>query len=405
MFDLLREINQTLRNNKLRTGLTGGAVAWGIFMLIILLGAARGVTNAVKENREGRTFNIITLWPGYTSKPHAGFKEGRLVELREDDGTILRQQLGNVSDITTYASIDTARISTSRDYIGGGFNAVFPDALQREYIELRSGRFINRHDITDARRVIVLHEKNARLLFGSEEKALGGTVKCMNLAWTVVGIYSHYWRTKSYVPYSTYKALTGNNDKAKQLDVTVEGLKTEDEGTAAEDAIRGVLARRHNFAADDRSALWSWNQFNQYLRNQTGDTILNLATWILGIFTLLTGIVGVSNIMFVSVRERTHEIGIRRAIGARPRSILTQILAESIAITAIFGYIGIFLGMVVLQIMDALIGDVEGFRNPTVDISIALEVTLALIVAGALAGLFPALKAIKVKPVEALRDE
>ncbi len=134
-------------------------------------------------------------------------------------------------------------------------------------------------------------------------------------------------------------------------------------------------------------------------------TYLNLAVWVIGIFTLLSGIVGVSNIMFVSVRERTHEIGIRRAIGAKPRSILVQILAESVAITAIFGYIGVFLGMVVLQVLSMFLGDSNGFKNPTVDISIALQVTVALIVAGALAGLFPALKAIKVKPVEALRDE
>ena len=134
-------------------------------------------------------------------------------------------------------------------------------------------------------------------------------------------------------------------------------------------------------------------------------TYLKLAVWVIGIFTLLSGIVGVSNIMFVSVRERTHEIGIRRAIGAKPRSILVQILAESVAITAIFGYIGVFLGMVVLQVLSMFLGDSNGFKNPTVDISIALQVTVALIVAGALAGLFPALKAIKVKPVEALRDE
>jgi len=162
---------------------------------------------------------------------------------------------------------------------------------------------------------------------------------------------------------------------------------------------------RHNFDPDDSNALWMWNSFKSYLTNKEVNNYLVLAVWVLGLLTLLTGIVGVSNIMFVSVRERTHEIGIRRAIGARPRSILVQVLCESVAITALFGYIGVFSGMIILQLADANIGDKNVINNPTVDISLAMQVTVALIVAGALAGLFPALKAIKVKPVEALRDE
>ncbi|MBP3537107.1 MAG: ABC transporter permease, partial [Muribaculaceae bacterium] len=161
----------------------------------------------------------------------------------------------------------------------------------------------------------------------------------------------------------------------------------------------------HQFAAEDQSAVWTWNRFESYLQGKQGNRYLELAVWIIGVLTLLTGIVGVSNIMFVSVRERTHEIGIRRAIGAKPRAILSQVIAESVGMTTLFGYIGIVAGMIVLQIVDVLTKDVEGFTNPTVDISIAVKVTLALIIAGALAGLFPALNAIKVKPVEALRDE
>ena len=207
------------------------------------------------------------------------------------------------------------------------------------------------------------------------------------------------------VPYTAYKAVTGNTDEAYELDVTVEGLETEADGKAAEKSIRTTLAQRHEFHPDDPNAVWVWNSFTSYLTNKAANRYLELAVWVIGIFTLLTGIVGVSNIMFVSVRERTHEIGIRRAIGAKPRSVLAQILAESVAVTAIFGYIGIVAGTFVLQIIASVIGDVDGFRNPTVDISIAVKVTVALIVAGAVAGLFPALKAIKVKPVEALRDE
>ncbi len=228
----------------------------------------------------------------------------------------------------------------------------------------------------------------------------------MGLAWTVVGIYSHRWNKSTYAPYTAFKAVTGNNDDANQLDVTVEGLKTEADGEAVEDNIRASIARTHEFAPDDANAIWTWNRFNDYLRGLAANNMLRLAVWIIGLLTLLTGIVGVSNIMFVSVRERTHEIGIRRAIGAKPRSIVMQVITESVAVTAIFGYIGIFLGIIVLQVINHFVGDdTEGFKNPTVDISMAVQVTLALIVSGAIAGLFPALKATKVKPVEALRDE
>jgi len=406
MLDLLREIGQTLSNNKLRTSLTGLAVAWGIFMLIILLGAARGVTNYFDEWMGSEPTNVISIWGGRTSKPYKGYKDGRWIELKESDAdAILSDNTGTVSGVSPFASVDTAKIATSRDAITG-FEAVFPDAVRTERLEMKYGRFINDLDMSGARRVMVLRDEQARLLFDSDSTALGKTVSSMGLAWTIVGVYSHRWNRSTYVPYTAYKAVTGNKMDAYQLDVTVEGLTDEASGEAAEDNIRATLARQHEFAPDDANALWTWNRFNSYLRGVEGNRMLEMAVWVIGLLTLLTGIVGVSNIMFVSVRERTHEIGIRRAIGAKPRSIVLQVMTESIAVTALFGYIGIFLGMIVLQIINVLIdGGVEGFSNPTVDLSMAIEVTMALIFSGAIAGLFPALKATKVKPVEALRDE
>ncbi len=406
MLDLIREIGQTLRNNKLRTALTGISVAWGIFMLIILLGAARGVTNYFDESMGSNPTNVISIWGGRTSKPYKGYKDGRWIELKEGDAAaIVNDNPGHVSRVSPFASADTAKIKTSRDAISG-FEAVFPDAIRTKKLTMKYGRFINDLDISEARRVMVLADNQATLLFGNDADALGKTVSSMGLAWTVVGIYSHRWNRSTYAPYTTYKAVTGNNDYAYQLDATVEGLTDEASGDAVEEAIRASLAAQHNFAPDDANAIWTWNRFNDYLRGQRGNNILRLAVWIIGLLTLLTGIVGVSNIMFVSVRERTHEIGIRRAIGAKPRSIVLQVITESIAVTGLFGYIGVFLGIVVLQFINHFVGDsTEGFRNPTVDLSMALQVTVALIVAGAIAGLFPAIKATKVKPVEALRDE
>ena len=406
MLDLIREIGQTLRNNKLRTALTGISVAWGIFMLIILLGAARGVTNYFDESMGSNPTNVISIWGGRTSKPYKGYKDGRWIELKEGDAAaIVNDNPGHVSRVSPFASADTAKIKTSRDAISG-FEAVFPDAIRTKKLTMKYGRFINDLDISEARRVMVLADNQATLLFGNDADALGKTVSSMGLAWTVVGIYSHRWNRSTYAPYTTYKAVTGNNDYAYQLDATVEGLTDEASGDAVEEAIRASLAAQHNFAPDDANAIWTWNRFNDYLRGQRGNNILRLSVWIIGLLTLLTGIVGVSNIMFVSVRERTHEIGIRRAIGAKPRSIVLQVITESIAVTGLFGYIGVFLGIVVLQFINHFVGDsTEGFRNPTVDLSMALQVTVALIVAGAIAGLFPAIKATKVKPVEALRDE
>lgn len=406
MLDLIREIGQTLRNNKLRTTLTGVSVALGIFMLIILLGAARGVTNYFDESMGSNPTNVISIWGGRTSKPYKGYKDGRRIELKEGDAAaIVNDNPGHVSRVSPFASADTTKIKTSRDAISG-FEAVFPDAIRTKKLTMKYGRFINDLDISEARRVMVLADNQATLLFGNDADALGKTVSSMGLAWTVVGIYSHRWNRSSYAPYTTYKAVTGNNDYAYQLDATVEGLTDEASGDAVEEAIRASLAAQHNFAPDDANAIWTWNRFNDYLRGQRGNNILRLAVWIIGLLTLLTGIVGVSNIMFVSVRERTHEIGIRRAIGAKPRSIVQQVITESIAVTGLFGYIGVFLGIVVLQFINHFVGDsTEGFRNPTVDLSMALQVTVALIVAGAIAGLFPAIKATKVKPVEALRDE
>ena len=178
-----------------------------------------------------------------------------------------------------------------------------------------------------------------------------------------------------------------------------------EQGEAAEQSVRDVLSKQHDFANDDNSAVWIWNRFTQHMQMSTGLGILNYAIWIIGIFTMLSGIIGVSNIMFVSVKERTHEIGIRRAIGARPRSILGQIIMESVFITGFFGYIGVVLGIGVTELLNHLFADSKFLKDPTVTVAIALQVTVVLIIAGSLAGLFPALKALKVKPVEALRTE
>lgn len=405
MFDLFHEISQTISNNKLRTALTGIAVAWGIFMLIVLLGAARGVVNSYEEASSNSSANSIRLWSGTTSKPYKGYKDGRWIRLQDKDMDAISGEVSAVSDVSISTSASGFNIVGPKDYISGGFEAVYPDVARTQRITDIKGRFINQKDINDHRRTIVLNRDNAALLFGDADKALGEEVRAMDLSWKVVGIYEHRWRKGSFVPYTTYKAITGGDGYVNEMAVRVEGISTDTEAEETESQVRAVLARRHEFDPEDSNAVWVWNQFANHIKQGQALVYLNLAVWVIGILTLLTGIVGVSNIMFVSVRERVHEIGIRRAIGAKPKSIIVQILAESVAITTLFGYVGLVAGMAILQVLDAALGDAEGFTNPTVDISLALQVTAALVVAGAIAGLFPAIKATKVKPVEALRDE
>ena len=406
MFDLFHEISQTIRNNRLRTFLTGIAVAWGIFMLIVLLGMARGVLNSFENNSWAKTSNRISVYQGATSRAYKGYSQGRVIKPEGDDMSLLKKQnTRHVEDVTSYTFLGTTIFSTPRDYISINPQGVYPIEQKRDDITLIEGRFINDADIKYKRKTAVIEEKDAKALFGDAKKAVGQRLDGMGLSWLVVGVYSHDWKKDVYIPFSTAIHLSGNSKYVSNLEVEIKNVATMEDGENTEKEVRNTLARKHNYSPEDESALYFSNQFTSYLRNKTAFSILNLSVWIIGIFTLLSGIVGVSNIMFVSVRERTHEIGVRRAIGAKPRHILIQIITESIVITTIFGYIGVFFGMIVTQIIAFLTKDTDFLRNPTVSLQIALEVTVVLIITGAIAGLFPALKAIKIKPVEALRDE
>ncbi|WP_290378698.1 ABC transporter permease [Paramuribaculum intestinale] len=406
MLDLIREIGQAMRNNKLRTFLTGFAVTWGIFMLIILLGMARGVTNSFAERTSGDRSKRLNVYSGVTSKPYKGFKEGRWITPDVDD--IERLKADNpdlVESVASYKYLGSTDIASVTDHISKSPEGVYPAEQEMYRIPMLYGRFINDADLRSLRKVMVIGSDDAKTLFGDAEKAVGQRVNAFGLSWLVTGVYDHEWLSDVYIPFTTAMAIGGTDGKVSNLQVKLKGMKTMEDADRATSEVRRSLARAHDYDESDESALYMHNRFSSYLRESQSFSILNMSIWIIGIFTLLSGIVGVSNIMFVSVRERTHEISIRRAIGAKPRSVLLQVVLESVAITALFGYIGVFLGMTVMQLVDMAFGSSDFMRNPTIDISIAIEVTIVLVMAGALAGLFPALKATKVKPVEALRDE
>lgn len=405
MFDLLREIKQALTNNKVRTALTGLAVAWGIFMLIVLLGMSRGVTNAFAEQFAADNSRVINIYNGTTSKAFKGYQEGRSIYLKSRDmPAVMSRDKQHVDAVIASKSIDTAVVSTPLNYTSGLLGH-FPSELKTARLEMLSGRFLNQSDLDNNRKVIVLSKENADKLFGKNVGAVGKRVDSMGFSWLVIGVYDHRWERSSYIPFTTAMLLSGNDDKVSDMRVAMKNVETLADGEAVENNVKSTLAGRHDFSPSDNSAVYIWNRFSNYLTQLSAMNILTVAVWIIGIFTLLSGIVGVSNIMFVSVRERTHEIGIRRAIGAKPRAILMQIVAESVVMTTVFGYVGVVLGMIVTGIIDVVTRNMEFLSNPTVNLSIALEVTIVLIIAGAIAGLFPAIKATKVKPVEALRDE
>lgn len=408
MFDLFNEILQTLRHNKTRTALTGLSVAWGIFMLIVLLAMGNGVTNSFRDNALAPGSQKIQIWAGRTSKPYHGYREGRFIRLKNSDIDRLEKENSKfIEEVGTVIYGNYTNFTAGTNSIKGSYSGVFPSEITNSTnITKVHGRGITEKDMHERAKVVVLRKNAADQLFPPDGlQAIGKRINIGGLSFKVVGVYESPWGNNIYIPYTTAQMLKGNEDNPGSFQVMVKNLNSIEEGEQAETDVKHTLAAAHDFNPDDPSALWVWNLFTGGLKGLQAMNILTTSIWILGLLTLLSGVVGISNIMFVSVKERTHEIGIRRAIGAKPRSILIQVIAESIAITTLFGYIGIVLGTAVTQILNEVFSDVDFLKNPTVSLTLAFEVTVVLIIAGALAGLFPALKSLKVKPVEALRDE
>lgn len=416
MRDLLQEILGTVMRNKLRTVLTGLSVAWGIFILIVLLGAGNGLIHAFELNSGNVVMNSVKVYPGTTTKPWQGMQEGRNVDLEQEDCRLTAVRFpDNIMEVGATVSQNAVDITYGKDHVSITLEGVMPSLVQIEGIKLVEGRFINQLDMQGNRKVMVLHKKTVEMLF-PRESALGKMIKVNGLAFKVVGIYDdqNFFSPSVYVPYNTLSLLYAKGNLVDNLMFTTRGLTDEKTNERFEDNFRTMLAHRHQFDASDNGAVWIWNRFTQYLQQQQATSILHIAIWVIGIFTLISGIVGVSNIMLITVRERTHEFGIRKALGASPFSILRLIIAESVLITTFFGYVGMVAGILATEYMDRLFGQqtvdvgvfsATVFHNPTVDISVAIQATLTLIIAGTLAGFFPARKAVMIRPIEALRAD
>ena len=421
MRDLITEIWESIRRNKLRTCLTGFAVSWGIFMLIVLLGAGNGVRNAFNSQANDVATNTVQVGGGRTSEPYAGFRSGRRIRLVEDDMARLKESFPDIVDeVSSTTSIQLT--FTYRDIrVSGGLDGNFPSRKDMDKIVILHGRYINETDIRDRRKVVVVPEKVAEKFLDNPnipvERLIGKNIKAGKLNYKVVGIMKSDETSNSVwlpAPYTTVRDVYAKGQYIDEVTFSFHGLETEEEHERFEEEIHSVMNARHQAAPNDNSAVWIWNRFTQNLQMNKAGNILNKALWIVGLFTLLGGIVGVSNIMLITVKERTHEFGIRKAIGASPWNITKLIISESVVITAFFGYVGMVLGMIACDVLDKTLGqssqDVMGLtirvmENPTVGFDVAIEATIVLIIAGTVAGLIPALKAAKVKPIEALRAE
>ena len=413
MRELLSEIWQTARRNKLRTALTGFAVAWGIFMLVVLLGAGNGLINAQLKQSSRFLSSSMVVFGNWTSKPYQGLKEGRDIRLHQKDIDITSQEFAGTVDEVGAQYRTSATISLGQQYIATSICGVYPNHTKIDKVEILDGRFINQIDLKDKRKVLVISNKQA-----DELKAkIGSYVNVGNFAFQVVGIYKEQQngRADGFSSYSTIKSIYGaNTDDAGRIEFTFHGLTTEQANNDFEKDYRRRLNAEHQAHPEDEEAIWIWNRFTQNLQMEQGIDIIRTFLWVVGLFTLLSGIVGVSNIMLITVKERTHEFGIRKAIGARPWNILRLIIVESVIITTFFGYIGMVLGAMANEYMDATLGHntidtglfkMTIFVNPTVGLDVCFEATMVMVLAGTIAGLIPAFKASRIRPIEALRAE
>lgn len=416
--DVWQEIFATIKKNKLRTFLTGFSVAWGIFMLMILLGSGNGLQNGVRTQFASNSVNMMWLWAGETSMPYQGLKEGRSIKFNNADYAFLKGMNQDLQQVSSRYYLPGNIVYTYKNEYGSfETSSCHPSLQSMGNMSVTAGRFINDLDLNDYRKVIVIGD-NVRLALFKDADPLGEYINLNNVPFKVVGVIHDKGRRNddertSYIPISTAQRIFNGADRVHTFAVTTKMVTTAEEADSITADVRKAMALRHNFDPKDKRAMGSFNLLAMYIRTMKIFQAIKIFVWIIGIGTLIAGIVGVSNIMLILVKERTREIGIRKAIGATPGSVIGLVLLESILITTVAGYIGLIFGIGLMEGvnygLEKAVGSGGGdnifFRNPTVDFTTAITAMVILIVSGALAGYLPARKAANVKPIEALRND
>lgn len=414
-FDSIREIFSTIGKNKLRTFLTSFAVAWGIFMLIILLAAGNGLKNGVTSNFSRRAQNSVTLWPGWTSMAYKGLPTNRQIKFDQKDYDLIRNKIPEVEYVSVRLS-QRVTLSYEKEYGSWDIDGVSQDAsiINNLKVANGNGRFLNKMDVDNRRKVVVLSPDMKKVLFKDKDPIDQYVIADNNIAYQVIGVYDNEDiydnNPPGYIPFTTAQMLYNKGYGFRRIDFTVVGLPTKEANEKFVERLRQRMGTLHNFDPADRSALYVRNTAEDMLEAQSIFFIITAFIIVIGIASLLAGIVGVGNIMLITVKERTREIGIRKAIGATPFSVLKLIIFESILITTVAGYIGIVIGVGITEGISTIMANAPSdgpsiFKDPTVDLSTVIWATVVLIVAGTIAGLIPALKATKVSPIEAMRAE
>lgn len=405
------EVLQALYAKPMRTIITAFGVCWGIFILVLLLSASNGLENGVKKGFDGVAVNSIVVLGGNTSLPYKGYKEGRRIQMKNEDVAFLRNSIQGIKYLSTGSWGEMGSVQKGAEKGEYSIKGESPNAIKQLPYKMLKGRFINQNDFDERTKIAVVGVDLVKELFSFDEDPIGQFITVNNVGFHIVGVYTDNtrWGNKRTVlmPFSTYQQIHNLGDSVPSMFITADDSHT---GTEIETEAQKLLKKKYNVHPDDENAFWGWNLYEFYKQTSDLFNVLALVSYFVGILILLSGIIGITNIMLIVVKERTKEIGIRRAIGATPKAIVVQLMTESIVLTLLAGMVGVILstGVVVLvnQILDT-IPDKEDlfFTNPTVNVGTIGVAFFILVTSGLIAGYIPARTAIKIKPIDALRDE
>ena len=411
-FDKWQEIFESLRRHKLRTILTAISVWWGIFMLIVLLGAGSGLENSAKRDFEDDSMNTFFIYGGVTSLPYKGLKPGRYIQFANEDRQILDQKIDGIEYTSGRLWLWGDNLTKYEDKaLSFDLRPVHPEHLHIEKTIIEQGRFLNDADLGSFRKVCVIGDLVKEELMPDIADPVGQYVNIKGIDFMIVGVFTDKgWegeRKNIYLPITTVQKVFYGRDRISQLLATSDS-KDMEETMLIKEQIINSLASRHNFDKNDNQAIYMWNNYENFKDFQTFFGMLKGFLWFVGIGSILAGVIGVSNIMLIIVKDRTREIGIRKALGATPRSIISMIVTESVFLTGISGYVGVLSGFGIIELlgyaMEKFEVELEFFYKPQISPAVIFSALLILIIAGVVAGYFPAKKAATISAVEAMNN-